>query len=326
MMNIVKKLLGYLTVAIFCAGILAAAGYYVFDARFTNQSKAAGAKGGHAEKEGDSHDEGVKLTDAQVAAAGIELLKAGPHELRDILQLNGTVQPNQETLVKVTPRFPGVIRSMRKRLGDMVKKDDVLATVESNQSLTVYELKAPINGTVIDRDGTLGEFASEARPIFTIADLSTMWVDFAVFRKDFSKVRIGDAVSIDVGDGGAPIEAKIDYLSPIGASDTQSAIARAIVPNSGRLRPGLFVDGKVILSARPVDVAVSTNALQTLEGKNVVFVRNGDSFEAREIELGNRDADWAEVMFGLVAGDIYAAKNSFVIKAEIGKAGAAHEH
>ena len=179
---------------------------------------------------------------------------------------------------------------------------------------------------MIDRDGTLGEFASEARPIFTIADLSTMWVDFAVFRKDFSKVRIGDAVSIDVGDGGAPIEAKIDYLSPIGASDTQSAIARAIVPNSGRLRPGLFVDGKVILSARPVDVAVSTNALQTLEGKNVVFVRNGDSFEAREIELGNRDADWAEVMFGLVAGDIYAAKNSFVIKAEIGKAGAAHEH
>ena len=327
MMNFAKKALGYLTVAVICAGILAAAGYYVFDTRFANQSKAAaGAKGGHGEKEGDSHDEGVKLTDAQVTAAGIELLTASPRELRDILQLNGTVQPNQETLVKVTPRFPGVIRSMRKRLGDKAKKDDVLASVESNQSLTVYELKAPIDGTVIDRDGTLGEFASEARPIFTIADLSTMWVDFAVFRKDFSKVRIGDAVSIDVGDGGAPIEAKIDYLSPIGASDTQSAIARAIVPNSGRLRPGLFVDGKVVLSARPVDVAVSTNALQTLEGKNVVFVRNGETFEAREVELGNRDADWAEVIFGLIAGDDYAAKNSFVIKAEIGKAGAAHEH
>jgi membrane fusion protein, heavy metal efflux system len=236
------------------------------------------------------------------------------------------VQPNQETLVKVTPRFPGVIRSMRKRLGDKVKRDEVLATVESNQSLTVYELKAPIDGTVIDRDGTLGEFASEARPIFTIADLSTMWVDFAVFRKDFSRVRLGDAVSIDVGDGGAPIEARIDYLSPIGASDTQSATARAIVPNGGRLRPGLFVDGKVVLSARPVDVAVSTAALQTLDGKTVVFVRNGETFEAREVELGNRDADWVEVLFGLVGGDVYAGRNSFVIKAEIGKAGAAHEH
>lgn len=325
-MKFLKKALGYLMVALVCGGVLASAAYYVFDSRFASQSKAAASKGGHGEKEGEGHDEGVKLTDAQVTAAGIELLTAGPRELRDILNLNGTVQPNQEALVKVTPRFPGVIRGMRKRLGDKVKRDEVLATVESNQSLTTYELKAPIDGTVIDRDGTLGEFASEARPIFTIADLSSMWVDFAVFRKDFSKVRLGDAVSIDVGDGGAPITAKIDYLSPIGASDTQSAIARAIVTNDGRLRPGLFVDGKVVLSARPVDVAISTAAVQTLEGKNVVFVRSGDTFSAREVELGNRDADWVEVMFGLVDGDIYAARNSFVIKAEIGKAGAAHEH
>lgn len=329
-MTFVKKLLGYAVVILVCAGILAAAGTYVFDARFAKQSKATAGKGGHGgkegEKEGHGHDEGVKLTDAQVAAAGIELLTAGPRELRDILSLNGTIQPNQETLVKVTPRFPGVIRSMRKRLGDRVKKDEVLATVESNQSLTTYELKAPIDGTVIDRDGTLGEFASEAKPIFTIADLSTMWLDFAVFRKDSSRVRIGDAVSIDVGDGGPPIEAKIDYLSPIGASDTQSAVARAIVANDGRLRPGLFVSGKVVLSARAAEVAVSTGALQTLDGKTVVFVRAGDTFEVREVELGGRDADWVEVMFGLVDGDVYAAKNSFVIKAEIGKAGAAHEH
>lgn len=324
-MTFVKKLLGYAAVILVCAGILTAAGAYVFDARFAKQSKATAAKG-HGEKEGHGHDEGVKLTDAQVAAAGIELLTAGSRELRDILSLNGTIQPNQETLVKVTPRFPGVIRSMRKRLGDKVKKDEVLATVESNQSLTTYELKAPIDGTVIDRDGTLGEFASEAKPIFTIADLSTMWLDFAVFRKDFSRVRIGDAVSIDVGDGGPQIEAKIDYLSPIGASDTQSAVARAIVANDGRLRPGLFVSGRVVLSARAAEVAVSTSALQTLDGKTVVFVRSGDTFEAREVELGGRDADWVEVMFGLVDGDVYAAKNSFVIKAEIGKAGAAHEH
>ncbi len=321
-MKSVTKLLRYAAVALVCLGIVAAAGYYVFDPRLANQSKAATKHG----EENEGHDEGVKLSDAQVAAAGIELLTAGNRELRDILRLNGSVQPNQETLVKVTPRFPGVIRSMRKRLGDKVRKDEVLATVESNQSLTTYELKAPIEGTVIDRDGTLGEFASEARPIFTIADLSTMWVDFAVYRHDFSKVRIGDSVAIDVGDGGPSIGAKIDYLSPIGTSDTQTAVARATVPNGGRLRPGLFVDGKVILSARSVDVAISTAALQTLEGKTVVFVRDGDSFSPREIELGGRDAEWIEVTFGLVAGDVYAAKNSFVVKAEIGKAGAAHEH
>lgn len=326
MMKTMFKLLGYLAIAVVCAGALAASAYYVFDPKFANGSKAAASKGHGAEKGHDDHDEGVKLTDAQIAAAGIEMLTAGPRELRDILRLNGMIQPNQEAMVKVTPRFPGVIRSMRKRLGDKVKKDEVLATIDSNQSLTTYELKAPIDGTVIDRDGTLGEFAAEARPLFTIADLSTMWIDFAVYRRDFAKVRLGDAVSIDVEDGGPPIEAKIDYVSPIGASDTQSSIARAVVPNDGRLRPGLFVDGRVVLSAKPVDVAVRTSALQTLEGKTVVFVRDGDTFAAREVELGGRDADWVEVTFGLLAGDVYAAKNSFVVKAEIGKGSAAHEH
>ncbi|WP_395708155.1 divalent metal ion exporter adaptor subunit IhpB [Reyranella sp.] len=322
------KFIGYAMVAIVCAAAVGASAYYVFDPKFANSANKAANKGeGHGEKAGaDDHDDGVKLTDAQVAAAGIELLTAGPRELRDILRLNGVIQPNQEALVKVTPRFPGVIRSMRKRLGDKVKKDEVLATIESNQSLTTYELKAPIEGTVIDRDGTLGEFASEAKPIFTIADLSTMWIDFAVYRRDFGRVRLGDGVSIDIDDGGPPIDAKIDYLSPIGASDTQSAIARAVVRNDGRLRPGLFVIGRVVLSARPVDVAVRTSALQTLEGKTVVFVRDGEKFAPREVELGGRDADWVEVMFGLVAGDVYAAKNSFVVKAEIGKSGAAHEH
>lgn len=324
-MNIVIKFLKHGAVVLVCAAIVSVAAYYVFGPKPVSQSKAATTKP-HGEKEGQGHDEGVKLSDAQIAAAGIELLTAGPRELRDTLRLNGSVQPNQEALVKVTPRFAGVIRSMRKRLGDTVRKDEVLATVESNQSLTTYELKAPIDGTVIDRDGTLGEFAGEAKPLFTIADLSTMWVDFSVYRQDFSKVRIGDVVSIDVGDGGPSIEAKIDYLSPIGASDTQSAIARATVPNKGRLRPGLFVDGKVVLSARSVDVAISTAALQTLEGKTVVFVRGDDGFSPREVELGGRDADWIEVMFGMVPGDVYAAKNSFVIKAEIGKAGASHEH
>ncbi len=327
MMKTITKLFGYALIAVFCVAAVAATAYYVFDPKFSKGANAAAGKAPHGEKSGhDDHDEGVKLTDAQIAAAGIELLTAGPRELRDILRINGSVQPNQETLVKVTPRFPGVIRSMKKRLGDKVRKDEVLATVESNQSLTTYELKAPIDGTIIDRDGTLGEFASEAKPIFTIADLSTMWIDLAVYRRDFSKVRIGDAVSIDVDDGGPIIESKIDYLSPIGASDTQTAIARAVVRNDGRLRPGLFVDGRVVLSARPVDVAISTSALQTLEGKTVVFVRDGDAFAAREVELGGRDADWVEVTFGLLAGDVYAAKNSFVIKAEIGKAGAAHEH
>ena len=328
------KILRALVVGVICLVAVAASAYYVLDPKFgpkaSQTAKSADGKpageAGHGEAGHEHGGEGVKLSDAQVAAAGIELLQAGPRELREVLRLNGIIQPNQETLVKAAPRFPGVVRSMRKRLGDKVKKDEILATVESNQSLTVYDLKAPMDGTIIDRDGTLGDFAAESRALFTIADLSTMWIDFAVYRRDFARVRVGDAVSIDVGDGGAPVQARIDYVSPLGTSDTQSSVARAVVANDGRLRPGMFVDGRVVLSATPVEVAVKASALQTLEGKTVVFVREGDSFSAREVELGGRDADWVEVKFGLMPGDTYAAKNSFVVKAEIGKGSAAHEH
>jgi multidrug efflux pump subunit AcrA (membrane-fusion protein) len=262
----------------------------------------------------------VVLSDAKIEAANIELVKASPGVLRDSLLLNGIVQPNQEMLVQVTPRFPGIVRDVRKRVGDRVQKGDVLALIESNQSLTQYELKAALAGTVIDRQTTLGEYVSEQKPAFVIADLSTVWVDFSVYRRDLKRVNVGDQVFIDAADSGPAIEAKVSYLSPVGNSDTQSAIARAVVTNSEqRLRPGLFVTGRLTLSEKQVSVAVKSSALQTWENRTVVFVRNGTKFEARDVEIGERDPQFVEVTFGVLEGDVYAAQNSFIIKAELGK-------
>jgi multidrug efflux pump subunit AcrA (membrane-fusion protein) len=223
----------------------------------------------------------------------------------------------------VTPRFPGIVREVRTRIGDRVQKGDVLAIVESNQSLTSYELKAALGGTVIDRQTTLGEYVSEQKPAFVIADLSTVWVDFSVYRRDLGRVSVGDQVLIDPADGKPVIEAKISYLSPVGSSDTQSAVARAVVPNSEqRLRPGLFITGRLTLSAKLVPIAVKASALQTVENRTVVFVRSGDKFEARDVELGERDPEFVEITFGVLEGDVYAAKNSFIVKAELAKGGA----
>ena len=278
---------------------------------------------GHAKHE----EEGVSLSDAKLAAAGIELEKAGPGVLHDSLLLNGILQPNQETLVQVTPRFPGVVREVQKRIGNVVKKGDVLAKIESNQSLTVYDLLAPLNGTVIDRQVALGEHVGEQKPAFTIADLSSAWVDFSIYRRDLNRVRVGDSVRIDVEDGGKNIETKISYIAPVGNSDTQSALARAVIGNEdNRLRPGLFVTGRVLLTAKPVHIAIKASALQTVENRAVVFVRSGEKFEARDVEVGDRDLEHVEITFGLVEGDFYAAKNSFVVKAELGKGAASHEH
>ena len=278
---------------------------------------------GHAER----GEGGVELSDAKVAAARIGLEKAGPGTLHDRIMLNGIIQPNQEMLVQVTPRFPGVVREVRKRTGNRVEKGDVLAKIESNQSLTVYDLVAPIAGTIIDRQVALGEHVGEQKVAFTIADLSHIWVDFSVYRRDLNRVRIGDTVIIDPEDGGPTIETKITYISPVGNSDTQSALARAVVANEGlRLRPGLFVTAHVLLTTKPVNIAIKSTALQTIENRTVVFVRVADKFEPRDVEVGDRDTEHVEITFGLFEGDIYAAQNSFVIKAEMGKGAAAHEH
>jgi membrane fusion protein, heavy metal efflux system len=281
-------------------------------------------KEGHAEQ--DEHGAPrIVITDVKLAAAGVVFAEAGAATLSDTLQFNGALRANQEAVVQVTPRFPGIVRAIRKRIGDAVAKDDLLASIESNQSLTVYELKAPISGTIIERQISLGEYASEQKPAFVVADLSTIWVDLSIYRQDLKRVRIGDEVLIDPDDGGGDIKAAISYVSPVGASDTQTAVARVILPNrEGRLRPGLFVTARLVLAKRDVPVAVRVGAIQMLENKTVVFVREGDKVEARPVQIGEIDARHAEVKEGLSAGERYVAENSFVVKAEIGKGEADH--
>ncbi len=299
----IQGLIRYL-VFVLVAAALVYGGYRMLTPATT---KTAATEKGEKEE----HSDSVVLSDAKVSAAGIELAKASPGVLHDSLLLNGMVQPNLEALVQVTPRFPGIVRDVRKRIGDRVQKGDVLAIVESNQSLTPYELKAALAGTVIDRQTTLGEYVSEQKPAFVIADLSTVWVDFSVYRRDLTRVNIGDQVLIDPADA---------YLSPVGSSDTQSALARAVVPNSEqRLRPGLFITGRLTLSAKQVGVAVKSSALQTIENRTVVFVRDGEKFEARDVEIGERDSELVEITFGVLEGDVYAARNSFIVKAELAK-------
>ena len=269
----------------------------------------------------------IRISDVKLAAAGATFAEAGPATLTNTLSFNGVLRANQETVVQVTPRFPGIVKSVSKRVGDAVAKDEPVALIESNQSLTAYELKAAIAGTIIDRQISLGEYASEQKPAFVVADLSTIWVDLSIYRQDLSRVRIGNEVLIDPDDGAGDIKGSISYLAPVGTTDTQTAIARIILQNkSGRLRPGLFVTARLVLAERQVPVAVHAGAIQTFENKTVVFVREGgDKLEARPVELGDSDQKFVEVRAGISLGERYVAENSFVVKAEMGKGEADHD-
>lgn len=274
-----------------------------------------------------SYEGRVELDAEQVAAAGIDVATAGPATIRERVVLNGRVAPDEDTLAHLTPRFPGVVRSVHKRLGDPVAAGDLLAVIESNESLHPYELRAALGGTVIAKEISPGEFVSSDREVFAIADLARVWVDLDVYRPDFGRLRVGQKARVDAGDGTLPVDTTISYLSPIGAANTQTLLARAVLPNADRTwRPGLFVTADVEVYAREVPVAVAVSALQRVRDRDVVFVADGETFEAQPVELGRRDGEHAEVRSGLAPGQRYVAAGSFLLKAEAGKSGASHDH
>lgn len=306
----------------------------------SEKPNAAGGHGGHGEEaeggeheghegHGDEHGEAdrVELTAKQIENAGMQIEEAGSAKFQLGIALYGRIGANQDRLARVAPRYPGIVREARKRLGNEVEKDEVLAVVESNESLQPYDVTSRIAGTVTAKNITVGEFVTESTTLYTVADLSTVWVDLNVYRQDFDKLREGQKALINAGEGIGIIEGEISYLSPFGAQNTQSLLARAVVPNpKGLLRPGVFVTARVILDEPEVDVAVRPEAVQTLEEREVVFVQEGDSFEGRPVKVGRRTEEWVEITSGILPGESYVAKNSFMLKAEIGKGAAEHSH
>ena len=262
----------------------------------------------------------VTLTEAQRKNAQLGMGIAGPRKIKKVLPLFGRVEANEEHMERVVPRFPGVVRAVNKRLGDKVEKGELLATVESNESLRTYEIVSEIAGTVIQKELTVGEFVRDDKAIFVIADLSTVWADLSVYRQDFALLREGLQVRVQPDEGTEPIWGTIAYLSPFGAEGTQTMLARAVVPNpKGDLKPGLFVNAQAVTGEVDAPVAVKLSALQTIKDKTVVFVKEGNVYEAREIEPGEQDGEFLEIISGLLPGDEYVAENSFILKAEIEK-------
>ena len=274
-----------------------------------------------------SYEGRVTVDAAAAKEAGVAVEVAVPAQIRETLLLYGRIEPDGDRTAHITPRFPGIVVDARKRLGDAVAKDEVVAIVESNESLRPYELRSRIAGTIIEKHAAPGEFAATDAPLYVVSDLGRVWADLQVHRRDAERLRVGQRAWIDAGDGGEPIEARVDYVSPLASFDSQTTLARLVVDNaSGRWRPGLFVSARVEVETVAAPVAVRTSALQRVRDWDVVFLADGDSYEAQPVELGLGDGTWTEIRAGLSAGQPYAAAGSFILKADVGKSGASHDH
>ena len=341
----------------------------------------------------------VELTAAQIEAADIAVAIAGAATLQAVAQFPGEIRFDEDRTAHVVPRAGGVVEGVSARLGQQVRRGQVLATIGSTTlsdqrselltaqkrrdlarttwtrekklweerisaqqdylqadaalqeadiavrnasqklaavgvvgaagggALNRLDIRAPFDGTIVEKHVTLGEFVKEDAAIFTVADLTTVRAEFAVAAQDLPKVRVGRRARIASTAFDGVVDGIVSYVGALLGEQTRTARARVTLANpDGAWRPGLFVTVTVADDDRQVALAVGTEAVQRIDGEAVVFVVRPGGFEARPVKLGRGDGSNVEVLEGLRAGEAYAASNTFVLKADLGKAGAEHGH
>jgi cobalt-zinc-cadmium efflux system membrane fusion protein len=269
----------------------------------------------------------VTLSPAQREAARITIASVSPRDILLQQELPGEIVVNADRLAHIVPRFSGIAREVRKNLGEPVRAGEVLAVIESDESLALYEVKSLIAGTAIEKHITLGEHVSDQQDIYVVADLSSVWANVTVYSRDLERIRVGQTATIEATGISERVDGRIDYVGPVVGEATRTSIARIVLPNPRRTwRPGLFVTAHVRTELVSARMAVRDEAIQSIRGRSVVFVEDGDGFRTHEVEVGRTDGEWTEILSGLSPGDRVAVENSFVLKSELLKSEAGHGH
>ena len=275
----------------------------------------------------DEHEEGkVEITPNAAKLTGIQVQTAGPAIVAMTTPLTGRITLNENTTANVRARFPGFVKAVHVNLGDAVKKGQKLATVESNESLKTYQVTAPMDGVILKRYTNIGD-VTNGNELFVIADLSTVWAKYHIFPRDVSNIKKGQPVTIHTLDEKTRQSAEISMLFPTTDALSQTVIAIAELSNAdGIWRPGMTIEGDIKVGEKQASLAVPRTALQFLEEQQVVFIKSGNEYEPRPVTVGMTGTENVEITSGLKHGETYVSAGSFVIKADILKGTAAHEH
>ena len=283
---------------------------------------------GHDDHAGhDEHDdEGIiRLTPEVMREFDIPLKAAAAGKLAVTLSFPGEVHVNGDRQAHIAPRYPGLVTSVLKKIGDQVERGEVLAIIEGNESLATYKLTSLIDGTIIEKHITLGESLSYDHMVFTVADLDSVWIDLMVYQQDLPLVQTKQRVSISAGEHLPTAEGEIVYVSPTVDEHTRTGLARIVLPNLERVwRPGTFVTGQVEISTSDALVVIPREAVISVEGRPSVFVQTGKGLEARAVTIGVSDGTRYEILKGLKPGEQYVTRNALPLKAELNRAALEH--
>jgi membrane fusion protein, heavy metal efflux system len=197
-----------------------------------------------------------------------------------------------------------------------------IAEAEKHDLGGKVQIRAPISGTVIERKVTLGQAVERATDAFKIADTTHVWVSLDLYEKDLARAHVGQEVELKTDSRpGEVFRGRVAFIVPVIDEATRTAKVRLEFPNpKGVLHAGQLVTARIIADARHAVaevLAVPRSAIEQVEGKTVVFVQNGDSFERRNVMLGSSGGDRVEVRKGLTAGEVVAVDGAFLLKSEL---------
>ncbi len=201
--------------------------------------------------------------------------------------------------------------------------------IKEGEGISHYEIRAPFDGTVIEKRVVLAERVGPDTELFRIADLSTLWVQADIYQKDLPKIeRLGDRLRFRAPPNLEEFDARIFYRGDILDPETRTVRLRAVVDNPDRrLKAGMFVDVALPGEAIPDALVVPASALQEIRGRTVVFVRHEDeTFEVRGVDVGARSGGWVEIREGLRRGESVVVSGGFTLKSELLKASISHSH
>lgn len=274
----------------------------------------------------ENHEGRTTVTPEAAEQGGIKTAIAGPGTIGDVRELYGTVELNPSARSQIRGQFPGRIVSVTKQVGDSVRQGELLARIESSESLQTYPVYSTVSGVVAERGGNPGDM-SGSEPLYVITNPAATTVVFNIFPRDLGIVRPGTRVEVQTQDG-RPVGATTlgQYLAE-GNAAAGTALIRAAIPNRGGwIRPGMTMRGRVIINQENVPLAVRNEAIQPFRDVQIVYAKYGNEYEVRMLELGRKGAEYTEVLSGIEPGTPYVTEGSFLVRADIEKSGASHDH
>lgn len=231
--------------------------------------------------------------------------------------------PGASSIIKA--RFNGEIKTLHVSQGEIVKKGQLLLTVESNESLNSFQIIAPRAGVITTQNANVGE-QTDGRTLLIITDASKYIAQIAVYPIDYSKVTVGVPVTLNIEGNDSEIKGNVAYIEPVVREDQARLVWVQVADKNAQLTTGSFVKANIEIATIDVPLAVKLTGLQSFRDFTVVYAKVGEQYEVRMLELGRRDKEWVEVLGGLDIGTEYVSINSYILKADIEKSGASHDH